>query len=318
MELRHLRYFVAAAEEQHFGRAAERLNITRPAVSQLIADLESEIGTLLFERQAHQVRLTAAGKTLLPRLQSMMKDLNQALATAKQVGEGKSGTLAIGYGSLSLIHPIFRSTVQQFRSLYPEVALSLQELPTSRQIEALATGKLDAGFLHLGPPVEGRTHKSGIPAHKQDVLETLSIDAGKLGVIVPSGHPLARRQSVTLAELANEDFVIVPRSSVSPDYGQLQKLCKKAEFEPKIVQEVNTIATQINLISVGLGIGLTVLSRHFVYPDAVAVIRLENIDYQTDFVLAWPRGRVEPALQNLIDTVKELRDEQIHEHAAVS
>ena len=111
MELRHLRYFMAAAEEEHFGRASDRLHVTRPAVSQIIADLESELGTPLFERLAHRVRLTAAGRALLPKLQAVMVDLNEALTTAKRVGEGKSGNLNIGYGSLTLLHSLLGSMI---------------------------------------------------------------------------------------------------------------------------------------------------------------------------------------------------------------
>src|SRR6059058_4154872 len=121
MELRHLRYFMAAAEEEHFGRASDRLHVTRPAVSQIIADLQSELGTPLFERLAHRVRLTAAGRALLPQLQAVMNDLNEALATAKRVGEGKSGTLNIGYGSLTLLHTLFRDAIKTFHETYPEV-----------------------------------------------------------------------------------------------------------------------------------------------------------------------------------------------------
>lgn len=309
MELRHLRYFVAAAEEEHFGRAAERLSITRPAVSQLIADLEDELGTQLFERLAHQVRLTAAGKALLPRLQELMADLNQALTMAKRVGDGKSGVITIGYGSLTLLHPIFRATVRTFHELFPEVTLSLLDLPTNSQIEALATGKIDAGFLHFGPPSDDKllkSRKKGVPAHKREMLDMFHIQSGTLGVIVPSEHRLAEREHVALKDLANEEFVVVPKSSVSPDYGRLYNLCKDAGFEPKIVQEVSSIATQLNLISVGMGIGLTVLGKNFIYPEGVALVQLKGVNYPTSFVLAWPKGRNEPVLENLIQTVQKL------------
>ena len=105
MELRHIRYFIAAAEEEHFGRASDRLHVTRPAVSQIIADLEQEISTPLFERLAHRVRLTAAGRSLLPQLQAVMAHLNEAMAQAKRVGEGKTGSLNIGYGSSDAAAP---------------------------------------------------------------------------------------------------------------------------------------------------------------------------------------------------------------------
>src|SRR6516225_4968796 len=119
MELRHLRYFIAAAEEEHFGRAATRLHITRPAVSQIIADLEDELGTQLFERLAHTVKLTAAGRTLLPYLTRVMDELNEAVILTKRVGQGKTGTLKIGYGSLTLMHSIFRAAIKEFHEKYP-------------------------------------------------------------------------------------------------------------------------------------------------------------------------------------------------------
>jgi DNA-binding transcriptional LysR family regulator len=151
MELRHIRYFIAAAEEEHFGRASDRLHVTRPAVSQIIADLEGEIATQLFERLAHRVKLTAAGRSLLPRLQAVMVQLNEAVAQAKRVGEGKSGSLNIGYGSLTLLHPLFRDVIKTYHETYPDVSLSLLEMSTTEQPKALAERKIHAGFMHFGP-----------------------------------------------------------------------------------------------------------------------------------------------------------------------
>jgi DNA-binding transcriptional LysR family regulator len=130
MELRHLRYFIEAAETQHFGRAAERLHVSRPAISQIVANLEDEIGTALFERLTHRVKLTAAGRALLPRLQAIVAELDRALLQTKRLGEGRTGALSIGYGSLTLHHRVFRAAINRFRDTWPEVALSLS--PTSR------------------------------------------------------------------------------------------------------------------------------------------------------------------------------------------
>jgi len=142
VELRHLRYFIAAGEEENFGRAADRLHVTRPAVSQIIADLEAELGTPLFERLAHRVQLTAAGRVLLPQLQTVMSNLSDSFAMAKRAGEGKSGALNLGYGSLTLLHSLFRSSVKRFREAYPDVALALLEMPTTAQPKALVEGKI--------------------------------------------------------------------------------------------------------------------------------------------------------------------------------
>ena len=167
MELRHLRYFIAAAEEEHFGRAADRLCITRPAVSQLVADLEAELGTPLFQRLAHRVKLTAAGHTLLPRLQTVMKDLNEALLLAGLVGQGKTGTLNIGYGTLTLLHKLFRATIKRYCELYPDVTLSLFEMSTTDQPKALAEQDRGRAFviIHVqrqgGAAVRAREQRVG-------------------------------------------------------------------------------------------------------------------------------------------------------------
>ncbi len=308
MELRHLRYFIAAAEEEHFGRASDRLHVTRPAVSQIIADLESEIGTPLFERLAHRVRLTAAGKYLLPQIQSLLAQLNESLVQTQRVGLGKSGTLSIGYGSLTLLNTIFRAAIKQYKETYPEVTLSLFEMSTGEQPKALAEGKIDAGFMHFSP---GRVKLrkgpgSGMTLQDETVLDWYRIQTGVLGVAVPTDHRLAQRKSVTLADLAGERFVVVPQSVSSPGYGPLYTLCQKAGFEPQVVQEVRTISTQLNLISVGMGIGLAVTGRNFAYPNGIAVVPLQDVNYTTNFVFGWVKGDMDPALERLLDIIKIL------------
>jgi DNA-binding transcriptional LysR family regulator len=310
MELRHLRYFIAAAEEEHFGRASDRLFVTRPAVSQLIADLEDELGTPLFERLAHRVKLTAAGRALLPRLQALMKELDDALIMAKRVGQGKTGALNIGYGSLTLMHSLFRAAVKRFDESYPDVTLSLFEMSTNEQPRALAEGRIHAGFMHFGPGREllRKPRDDSEEGQGQTVFDWIRIQIGGLGVAVPKDHPIARRKSVAIADLAKEQFVVVSRSTSSPAYGPLYSLCKKAGFEPNIVQEVGTVATQLNLISVAMGIGLIVTGRNFTYPPSLSVVPLEDVNYPTTFIFGWIKGQKAPAVDRMIEIVKSLSD----------
>lgn len=299
---------MAAAEEEHFGRASDRLYVTRPAVSQIIADLEAELKTPLFERLAHRVKLTAAGHALLPRVQTLMRDLDESLALAKRVGQGNNGTLKIGYGSLTLLHSLFRDAIKQFRETYPEVNLTLLEMSTTDQRKALADGRIDAGFMHFGPGRALTRKKPGASAAAQDeaVLDWFKIQTGSMGVAVPKDHRLAKRKSLTLADLASERFVVVPNSSASAGFGPLYSLCQKAGFEPQIVQEVQTISTQINLISVGMGIGLIVTGKDFTYPPSLSVIPLEDVNYPTTFLLGWVKGEKSPTLDRMIDIIKVL------------
>jgi DNA-binding transcriptional LysR family regulator len=308
MELRHLRYFIAAAEEEHFGRAAERLHITRPAVSQIIADLEGEVGTPLFERLAHNVRLTAAGRTLLTHLVHVMADLNEALVVTKRVGQGKTGTLKIGYGSLTLMHSLFRAAVMRFHDTYPDVTLSLIEVATALQPKALAEGKIHAGFMHVGPTLGPASKRRVEILSERDgtVLDYVSIQTGALGVAVPAHHRFAQRKSIALSELAGEKLVVVPKSSSSPSYGQLYTFCQQAGFEPNIVQEVSTIASQLNLISVGMGIGFAVMGKNFAYPSNLSVVPLEDVNYPTSFIFGWVKGQRDPILDRMIEVVTAL------------
>ena len=309
MELRHLRYFMAAAEEEHFGRASDRLYVTRPAVSQIIADLESELGTPLFERLAHRVKLTAAGRALLPQIQSVMANLEDALEMARRVGKGKSGTLNVGYGSLTMLNKLFRDAIKQFHEQYPDVNMSLVELSTSEQSKALAEGRIQAGFMHFGPTyaLKSKQRTDGVSGQDETVLDWYEIQTGNLGVAMAMDHRFAQRQSLSIAELNGEPLVVIPRSSVSPGYGPIHALCQQSGFEPRVVQEVASTYSLLNMIGVGLGIGLVVMGKGFSYPPNVCVIPLEDVQYPTTFVLGWVKGQKEPALDRLLDSVKELK-----------
>ncbi|MFT3816549.1 MAG: LysR substrate-binding domain-containing protein [Rubrivivax sp.] len=308
MELRHLRYFIAAAEEEHFGRASDRLHVTRPAVSQLVADLEDELGTALFERQAHRVRLTAAGRALLPEMQAIMSHLNQALVMARRVGEGRTGALRIGYGSLTLLHPLFKAAVKEFHQRCPDVTLSLLEIPSSEQGKALAEGRIDAAFQHFGANARAASRKRSDAPLAQDATayERLKIQTNGLGAVVPPDHPLAGRKLVSLADLAQEQFVVIPHSAVSPSYGHLFALCQKSGFEPRVVQEVNSITSMLNLVSVGMGIGLSVSGKDFSFPLGLTVLRLQDVSFPTTFALVWVKGQMDPVLERFVETVRDL------------
>ncbi|MBF6629534.1 MAG: LysR family transcriptional regulator [Comamonas sp.] len=310
MELRHLRYFIAAAEEEHFGRAAERMYVTRPAVSQIIADLENEMGTPLFERQAHRVKLTAAGSVFLTQLQELMRGLSQAITVTRDVGAGRTGMLNIGYGSLTLLHPLFRAAVKAFNEALPDVKLSLVEIPSSQQVRALADGRIHAGFMHFSNMPDATKKRKGKENgldQESTVLDSLKIQTEGLGLVVPKDHPFAQRKSVALAELISEKWVVIPHSTVSPGYGPLYTICQQAGFEPRIVQEVNSITTLLNLVSVGVGIGLVVTGKGFVFPNNLSVLHIEDVSYPSTFALCWVRGRMEPTLARFIDVVKEVK-----------
>lgn len=307
MELRHLRYFVAAAQEEHFGRAAERLHVTRPAVSKIIGDLESELDTALFERIGHRVKLTHAGQALLPQVQCILADLKDAVTLARNVGKGRYGSLSIGYGALSLLHPLFLDAVKQFRETYPDVALSLFEIATSDQPRALAGGKIDGGFMILGPELaEPVRDGSSRLAHADTVMDWFRIENCELGIAVPLRHRLATKDSVALAELAPETFVAVSRAVGGIAYGLPVEACRQAGFEPRIGQEVGSITSQLNLVCAGMGIAVVPMGRHLDYPARLVVLPIRDLGSRVAFAFGWVRGRRSPALDRMLDIVKAL------------
>lgn len=295
MELRHIRYFVAAAEQLHFGRAADVLAVTRPAVSQTVADLEAEMGVRLFARQGQKVYLTAAGETFLKHARLILQDVSTAVKSTKRVGQGKLGILTVGYGSLGLRQPLFREAVKKMGSEYPDTDLVLRELVSRVQIEDVRSGKLDAGFVY----VAHNEAEQAISVPGQDSLrdlQSLVIETGTLAVALPNDHPMASATSLNLNELSDEGFIVVGSSIVNPYFA----------FVPKVIQEVGNISTQINLISVGMGVGLVVNSPNLQYPPDICVVPLRDLSHMSEFRLIWRREATEPILQNFIDIVAGL------------
>jgi len=307
MELRHIRYLIAAAEEEHFGRAAERLSVTRSAVSQIVSDLEKELGVQLFDRQAQKVRLTSAGRAMLPRLNALMVELNETIALGKRVSEGKSGLLRVGYGSLSTHHPVFRAAIKRFHDAYPDVVLSLVEIPTSRQMKAIDQGLIHAGFMHIGRPAPSKrdVSRDGAVAERRSMLECV-IDTSHLGVIVPDAHRWANRRGIRLAELAQEPLVMVYNSKESPAFRHFFTRCDNAGFEPRIIQEVSATVTQQDLVLVGVGVGITVVGGRHTYPPGLKLLRISDVDDHIQFQLVWSRLQVEPALLGFVETIRSV------------
>jgi DNA-binding transcriptional LysR family regulator len=201
MELRHLRYFVAVAEELHFNRAAERLHMAQPPLSQQIKQLETELGVELFHRRTkRQVQLTEAGQVLLQAAYSILAQLDQAVCETQRAGRGETGSLTIGFTS-SVVYDVLPAILHQFRQHFPQVDLVLQELTTTQQEEALQNQRIEVGFCH--PPIKDTSL----------VSETIRLEP--LVVVLPATHPLATEPTLSLCSLADEPFISAPSGSGS-------------------------------------------------------------------------------------------------------
>lgn len=285
MELRHLRYFIAVAEELHFGRAALQLGISQPPLSQQIQALEEELGVRLFERTNRRVSLSAAGQLFLPEARQVLLRLQQAVQVAQRAQRGELGELKVGFTSSAPFTPTIPRAILAFRRACPEVHLELREFSSRNVAQAVYDGQLHVGMLRpLGD----------LP----DELEALELFAEPLTVLLPAGHPLAQQQAgIQLAQLAAESFVYFPRTYGTGLYDQLLRLARAAGFTPHIVQEASEAMTLIGLVATGLGV--TVLPSSFgrMHIDGVVSRTLLDPGATTAICLVRRRDEQSPLVQ---------------------
>ncbi len=274
IDLRHLRYFVAVAEELHFGRAATKLGIQQPPLSQQIKQLESAIGHALFTRTSRSVALTASGRELLDRARRTLARVQEDLSAVRRVGRGEVGTLTVGFAG-SAMFTVLPDVVKAYRRDFSEVQLRLLEISTSEIIEHLLDGSVDLGFLRDPGEVEGL------------VIESLLREP--FIAILPSRHALAAQQSISVAKLKHEPFLFYRRKMGPVAYDRTIQLCERHGFQPQIVQETPQWPTAIRLIAAGLGVSIApacvaklgipgVVFRRIVAKDAYTEIGLGRRD----------------------------------------
>jgi DNA-binding transcriptional LysR family regulator len=265
MELRHLRYFIAVAEELHFTRAAERLHIGQPPLSHAIQVLEADVGALLFERSKRWVRLTEAGKLFLDGARGILAMADQAAETARRAQRGEAGELRIGFTSSTPFTPLFAAVINRYRQQFPLVSLRLQEMVTSRQMEAIAQRSLDLGFIRPPDGVAGVNTAS-------DALTFSKLRKDNLVVVLPTSHTLAARKKIAIKELASEAFVMYPHTAGVGIYPQIYSLCHAAGFVPHVAQEAGESSTIIGLVAAGCGISIL--------PNSFDRIQMEGVCYR--------------------------------------
>lgn len=258
MELRHIRYFVALAEELHFGRAAARLGISQPPLSQQIQALEYELKVKLFERSNRRVELTRAGAAYLPEAREILAHAARAIEIARRVDLGEMGEIRVGFmPSAPLIPEIMRGFLR-FRQARPGVQLTLSEQPTAELIGALLDRRQDVSFIRSpGPP------------RLSPVLEAVHFLSEPLAVFLPTDHPLTRLERLGIADLRDEPFILFPSTWGANVFDQVLMLCHAAGFSPRIVQEARANHTILGFVAAGIGIS--------VLPHCLRNIAIENL-----------------------------------------
>jgi len=290
MELRHLKYFVALAEELHFHRAADRLAISQPPLSTAIKQLEEELGTALFQRSTKAVALTSAGAAFYPEAMRLLGQLESACEVARDVGAGRRGLLKLGFVGGMVLRGL-PETLEQYRDEVNGVTVSLREMSSADQVAAIAHGQLAGGFLHSGV----------LPAG----LDSMVIGDESFVVCVPEKHPLGRLCRIATGDLSDEDMILFTRD-VSPGYyDSVTALCGEAGFSPRVRHHVTHWLTALLLISRGVGIAILPDAFRNVSMDGIRFLDLTPSKVRSVAYFVWARSSDDPALQRFVRYARE-------------
>lgn len=261
MELRHLRYFAAVAEELHFGKAAARLHISQPPLSVHIRELETEIGARLFDRSTRRVSLTPAGAAFQDRVAVVLALLEDAVTEAADFGAGKRGRVRVGFVSSASV-TILPRAVRRFRDRYPAVEVQLEPLTTGEQLEGLRSQALDVGLIRT--------------ATVEDDISIEPLLTEEMVAVVPREHPLAKLRSVAPAQLANEKLVLFPRDMMPGFVGQVWDLLRPHTVELNVIQEAIHHETVVGLVSAGVGVSILPASVSRVQTPDIVIVPIDG------------------------------------------
>lgn len=298
MELRHLRYFLAVAEEGHITRAAERLGIQQPPLSQQIKAMEQALGLQLFRRLPRGVELTPAGQNLLVDARSILGQLEQAEAKAKRTARGEQGTLAVGFTSSAPLHPFIPEILRTFRENYPNVELKLEELGTSELVEGLRSETIDAAFIR-----SSMANTQGISIF--EVLEE------EMYIALPADHPFVlsatqdQSPAIPLKKLAHEPFILYRRHNGVGFYDMIIAACHQAGFSPHIAQEAPRILSTLSLVAAGLGVTFVPASMRELNMPGVAYLSLNSHpNLKAPINMAWRSVDHSALARNFVNLVR--------------
>ena len=290
VEYRHLKFFVAVAEELHFTRASVRLRIAQPHLSQEIRRLEREIGVELFARTKRSVALTSAGHAFLERVRIVLDNTADAVHAARRASRGETGRIRLGFVTVAAVGVIPDATAR-FRSAYPDVEVLLKDVQSDEGLEAVRTGQLDLCLLH--PP------RTVDPALN---IETIWLEP--LVAVLPPKHPLADKQRISLQRLRSEPWVITPRESASRLYDEIIAACAAAGFEPHFAQRVSRLTTTFSLVASGIGVTLMPITQAQLAFGG-AVYRQLRPPRSVPVAFAWRRDQTAPVLARFMAVVRQ-------------
>lgn len=300
IELRHLRHFIVAAEEEHFRRAAQRLNIAQPALSRQISDLEDRLGVQLFHRANHQVRLTEAGRALHDEARRLLRQTELAIDRVASVAQGRIGRLRIAFSASTVRHPIVPDLLMRFRSRNPDVQLAIVQMNSAFQLDALEAGEVDAAFGFHEPAERAR-------------FDSTTIGTDAVVLALPRDNPHAGRETLLLRDLQEEKFIWMRQEHNPLWHSRVDRACREGGLVPRIAQEVQLEDEEALLTFVARGMGVT-----FVYSSIqqwsrrdIHLREVSDLQLSFNLNLAWRQGNQSPTLAALITLAGEMAAQSV-------
>jgi DNA-binding transcriptional LysR family regulator len=291
MELRHIRYFLAVAEERNFTRAAARVGIGQPPLSQQIKDLENEVGAALFHRIPQGAELTDAGRAFLEHVWAIPPQAERAVRAARRAARGEIGSLRVGYTGSAPFNPIVTAAIRSFKHAYPNVDLSLEESNTGRLLAGLRDSSLDAVFL--------RSEDLG-----NDDLQLHPLSEEAMLVVLPAAHPAAKSSSVDLRQLRDEPLILTPRGVGQTFFATVIATCREAGFEPVLGQPAPQMGSVVNLVAAELGYSLVPASLRQIQVIGVAYREIKTLTPVAKLAIAFRRGETSEIVRNFLAQAK--------------
>ncbi len=297
MELRHLRYFIVLAEELNFTRAAERLRIAQPPLSQQIRSLENELGLQLFDRKTRPLQLTPAGQVFLEEAHQVFTQVEQAIVSAQRASRGQIGRLTVGINT-SIANSVLPDILRAFGTCFPDVEFVLHELVSYQQLQELRDRQIDVGFVHL--------HNLQKINENDDTLSFASILQEPLVIVLPESHPLAGQSQVSLEALADELFILPPPHLPPGLYGQVVSLCQQVGFSPKVRQEATWMTTVLSLVAGGVGISLLPANVQNLQRTGIVFRSIREQSPILEMAMVWRRNDSSVILHNFLEVVRNV------------
>lgn len=297
MIARHFKFFLVAAEEQSFQRAAERLNLAQSALSRRISDMEHEMGGVtLFERFARGVRLTAGGQSMLDDVRRIMADIEEASHKAWRIDRGEVGVLRIGFADTTGWRKVLPDTLKQFEARYPEVEVQLLPMVSEMQRTSLRSGQIDVGLMF-----------NDLALHDND-SEVMSIPLSlhRFVLVVPEGHPLHDAERITLTDLRDENLIWPSRRHAPALFDRMLEACRALDFTPRIKIEVIAIDMAYSLARSGLGLAMILAEDDAEPPAGLQLRRIDDFRIEFEYRMMWRRDNNAPALLNFVELSRKL------------